>query len=251
MELIRITADNLEKEHICCAIASAKDPQVAAKKAWLAARLADGLVFLKGNVRGKCFIEYLPSERAWAPVEAPGAMMIDCFWVSGQLQGHGNATLLLNACIDDCRAKGKTGLAVLSSPKKRPFLSDPGYLRRRGFVVADRADPWFELLWLPLTPEAEPPRFRPSVRGPGPAAPGFTLYYSHQCPYTAKYVPVARAVAEAAGVSFQEIHLKSAAEAQACPSPWPTYSLFYHGAFVTNEIQSGKKMAQLIDQLYR
>ena len=140
MELIRITADNLEKEHICCAIASAKDPQVAAKKAWLAARLADGLVFLKGNVRGKCFIEYLPAERAWAPVEAPGAMMIDCFWVSGQLQGHGNATLLLNACIDDCRAKGKTGLAVLSSPKKRPFLSDPGYLRRRGFAAADRAE---------------------------------------------------------------------------------------------------------------
>ena len=41
MELVRITADNLEKEHICCAIASARDPQVAAKKAWLAARLAD------------------------------------------------------------------------------------------------------------------------------------------------------------------------------------------------------------------
>ena len=87
--------------------------------------------------------------------------------MSGQLQGQGNATLLLNACIDDCRAKGKTGLAVLSSPKKRPFLSDPDYLRRRGFTVADRAAPWFELLWLPLKPDAAPPRFSPSVRGRG------------------------------------------------------------------------------------
>ena len=82
---------------------------------------------------------------------------------------------------------------------ERLALGHQADLRRRGFVAADRADPWFELLWLPLAPGAEPPRFRPSVRGPGPAAPGFTLYYSHQCPYTAKYVPVVRAVAEAAG----------------------------------------------------
>ena len=62
-------------------------------------------------------------------------------------------------------------------------------------------------------------------------------------------MPVVRAVAEAAGVPFQEVQLKSAAEAQACPAPWPTYSLFYNGAFVTNEILSAKKMAQLIGEL--
>lgn len=35
MEYIRVTKENLESEHICCAIASNKDPQVLAKKAWL------------------------------------------------------------------------------------------------------------------------------------------------------------------------------------------------------------------------
>ena len=63
MELIKITHDNLEQEHICCAISTNKDIQVMTKKAWLKERLDEGLVFLKCNVRGKCFIEYIPTSR--------------------------------------------------------------------------------------------------------------------------------------------------------------------------------------------
>ena len=47
MEYIRVTNDNLEKEHICCAISNNKDVQVSSKKAWLADRFDEGLVFLK------------------------------------------------------------------------------------------------------------------------------------------------------------------------------------------------------------
>ena len=83
MNYIQLTEENLEKEHICCAIAGSKDPQVMAKKAWLRERLREGLVFLKGDVRGKCFIEYLPTEFAWTPLEADGYMHINCVWVSG------------------------------------------------------------------------------------------------------------------------------------------------------------------------
>lgn len=32
MEYIRVTEDNLEKEHICCAISNNKDIQVSSKK---------------------------------------------------------------------------------------------------------------------------------------------------------------------------------------------------------------------------
>ena len=47
MEYIRVTKENLEQEHICCAISNNKDVQVSSKKAWLAERFDDGLVFLK------------------------------------------------------------------------------------------------------------------------------------------------------------------------------------------------------------
>ena len=61
MEYIRVTKENLEKEHICCAISDNKDIQVSSKKAWLADRFDEGLVFLKSVERGKCFIEYIPA----------------------------------------------------------------------------------------------------------------------------------------------------------------------------------------------
>ena len=108
MELIKLTHDNIDQEHICCAISNNK-VQVMSKKAWLKERLDEGLVFLKGNVRGKCFIEYIPAEYAWAPIEAEGYMVIDCLWVSGQFKGHGYSNLLLNACIEDSKEKGKKG----------------------------------------------------------------------------------------------------------------------------------------------
>ena len=118
MELVKLTHENMEKEHICCAISNNKDIQVMSKKNWLKDRLDEGLVFLKGNVRGKCFIEYIPAEYAWAPIEAEGYMYIDCLWVSGQFKGHGYSNLLLDACIKDSKEKGKKGLVILSSKKK-------------------------------------------------------------------------------------------------------------------------------------
>ena len=53
MELVKLTHENLDREHICCAISNNKDTQVMSKKNWLKDRLDEGLVFLKGNVRGE------------------------------------------------------------------------------------------------------------------------------------------------------------------------------------------------------
>ena len=135
MEYIRVTKENLEKEHICCAISNNKE-----KKVWLSDRFDEGLVFLKSVERGKCFIEYIPAENAWVPIKADGYMYIDCLWVSGSFKGHGYSTDLLNACIDDSKEKGRKGLCILAASKKKPFLADPKFLKYKGFTVCDEAD---------------------------------------------------------------------------------------------------------------
>ena len=43
MEYIKVTNENIEKEHICCAISNNNDIQVSSKKAWLLERFEDGL----------------------------------------------------------------------------------------------------------------------------------------------------------------------------------------------------------------
>ena len=118
MEYIKVTNENIEKEHICCAISNNNDVQVASKKAWLSKLFDDGLVFLKSAERGKCFIEYIPAENAWNPILADGYMYINCMWVAGSFKGHGYGAELLNACIQDSKNKGKVGLCILSSQKK-------------------------------------------------------------------------------------------------------------------------------------
>ena len=250
MNIVTISKDNLEREHICCALSNNNDIQVSSKKSWLAKRFDDGLVFKKGDVRGKCFIEYIPAEKAWCPIDAPGYMFINCFWVSGQFKGQGISNQLLDECTKDSIEKDKKGLCVLSSKKKMPFLSDPKYLRYKGFTVADTAEPYYELMYLPFDANAPKPCFKSSAKRPKINEQGFVLYYAHQCPFTAKYVPIVEDVAKAKAKSipFQAICFETTAEAQNAPAPFTSYSLFYNGEFVTNEILSDKKFDKLLDE---
>jgi GNAT superfamily N-acetyltransferase len=248
MDIIDVNLSNAETEHICCAITDKKGEScVCSKKAWLRERFEDGLVFKKLNARGKVFIEYIPAEYAWCPIEADDYMYIDCFWVSGQFKGQGYGARLLDECIKDAKAKGKCGLAVLSSPKKMPFLSDPVFLKRKGFKVADTALPFFELLYLPLKEGAVPPRFKECCKYGKTNEKGVVLYYSNQCPFTSKYAPLLQHAADEKGISFKLVRVMSTEQAQDAPTPFTTYSLFINGSFVTNEILTDEKFKRLLE----
>ena len=247
MEYIQVTKENLEKEHICCAIANNNDVQVASKKAWLADRFDEGLVFLKSAERGKCFIEYIPAENAWVPIDAPNFMYIDCLWVSGSFKGHGYSTDLLNACIEDSKVKGKDGLCILSAAKKMPFLSDPKFLKYKGFEVADEADNGIELWYFPLKKSAKKPSFKDCAKHPHINEKGYVLYYTNQCPFNGKYVPILEQTAKDNNISFRAIHIQSREEAQNAPTPITNYALFHNGEYITNEQMNEKKFLKLVN----
>lgn len=246
MEYIRVTEENLENEHICCAISSNKDVQVASKKAWLKERFDDGLVFLKSVERGKCFIEYIPAENAWNPIIAEGYMYIDCLWVSGSFKGHGYSTDLLNECIRDSKEKGKKGLCILSSAKKKPFLADPKFLIHKDFEVCDEADNGIQLWYLPFEKGTVKPQFKECARHPHVDEEGYVLYYTSQCPFNARYVPVLEETARQENVSFKAIHISSKEDAQNAPTPVTTYALFRDGEYLTNEQMNDRKFLKLI-----
>lgn len=246
MEYIKITKENLEKEHICCAISNNKDIQVSSKKAWLSERFEEGLVFLKSIERGKCFIEYIPAENAWVPIIAEGYMYIDCLWVSGSLKGHGYSNDLLETCIKDSKEKGKRGLCILSSAKKRAFLADPKFLEYKGFSVSDESDNGIQLWFLPFEKDAEQPRFKECAKHPVTEEKGYVLYYTNQCPFPAKYVPLIEKIAQEKGVPFHSIHIEDRETAQNVPTPVTNYALFLDGKYVSNEILSEKKFLKMI-----
>lgn len=249
MPIIDITPENLDTEHICCAITERKgETCVSDKKTWLRARMADGLVFKRLDVRGKVFIEYLPAEKAFSPIDALGYLHINCMWVSGQYKGQGYSNELLAACVQDAVAQGKHGLTVVSSSRKMPFLSDPGYLKHKGFQIADTAHPYYELLYLPFTSDAPVPKFRPQAKNGRTDEGGLVLYYTDQCPYANTYAHRLQALATWRERPMTLHKLTTAEEAQQCPSPWTTFTLFYNGQFVTNEILSEKKFEAFLDE---
>lgn len=248
MEYINVTKDNLEKEHICCAISNSRDIQVSSKKQWLLKCFDDGLVFLKSTERGKCFIEYIPAENAWIPIIADGYMYIDCLWVSGSFKGHGYSNDLLSECIKDSKSKGKKGLCILSSAKKKPFLADPKFLKYKGFEVCDEADNKIQLWYLPFEKDKDTPKFKECARHPHTDEDGYVLYYTNQCPFNAKYVPIIGDIANEKGVRFKAIHLDNKQDAQNAPTPITTYALFYNGAYLTNEQMNDKRFLKLLSK---
>lgn len=73
MKIISIDANNIDQEHICCAIGNDKTNQSRAvtKKNWMKERFSDGLVFKRVDDRGKIFIKYMPFEKVWKPSNGP------------------------------------------------------------------------------------------------------------------------------------------------------------------------------------
>lgn len=243
MVYIRITAENIDKEHICCAMSG---KQSIAKKEWLKARFAEGLVFYRSTERGKCFIEYIPAENAWVPIIADGYIYINCLWVSGSLKGHGYSSDLLSECIKDAKEQGKKGVCILSSDgRKKEFLSDPKYMAHKGFTVADTTDVGITLMYLPLVQNAEPPKFKECAKHPKTEGNGFTLYYTDQCPFTYYWMPRIEETAKEHGILLSVIHITSKETAQNAPAPVTTYALFRDGEFITQAIQSDKKFLAL------
>ena len=45
---------------------------------------------------------------------------------------------------------------------------------------------------------------------------GYVLYYTSQCPFNAKYVPIVEEIAKEKGVQFKSIHLQSKEQSTEC-----------------------------------
>ena len=242
MEYIRITKDNIDKEHICCAMSN---KQSDVKKEWLKERFDEGLVFYRSAERGKCFIEYIPAENAWVPVDADGYMFINCMWIAGSMKGHGYSNDLLDECIRDAKNQNKKGLCILSSVKKKEFLSDPKYLKYKGFDVADEAANGITLMYLPFDSTAETPTFKECAKRATIEEKGFVIYYTDQCPFTYYWVPRVAETAKEHGISVKTVHITDKETARNMPVPVTTYALFKDGEYVTHGIQSDKKFLKL------
>ncbi len=244
MEYINLTLENLEKEHLCCAIADKKHQDgVCNKKSWLRERLPEGHVFRKLDVKGKAFIEYAPLEKAWVPIKGDNYLFIYCLWVSGSYKGKDHGKDLLEYCIEDAKKQGKSGISVISSKKKMPFLSDPKFLKKYGFETVDNIGD-YELLALSF--DGTKPKFSDTARTGVIENKELTIFYSTQCPYVNNCANQIRGYCSDSGIKINMIEVDTLEKAKELPSIFNNWAVFNDGKFVTNHLMNESYFKKMI-----
>lgn len=244
-EYINLTPENIDEEHICCAIGDKKHQNgVGSKKEWIKNKLKDGHVFRKLNARGKIFIEYEPIETAWVPIIGKNYEYIYCLWVAGSFKGKGIGKELLEYAINDSKEKGKSGICTLTSKKKKPFINDKKFFEHYGFKVADSIGD-YELLALQFD-NKDTPVFSENAGKMQIESKDFTIYYSPECPYVEYEVQELSEYAKENHIKINFIKIDSLEKAKNVPCIFNNWANFYKGEFVSNTILNANSFEKLI-----
>lgn len=241
---VDLSIANVEREHICCAIAGQQHQEgVERKKAFLVGGFAGGLVFRKFDVRGKVFIEYAPAETAWRPVIAPGYLVIHCLWVSGRYKARGLGRELLRHCLGEVGERH--GVVAVSG--SQPYLTATSFYLRQGFERVDRTAGGFDLVCFRVSEEAPLPRFGENARRETvPQNEGVHFEFVYQCPFVPSCVRQMSEVARDLGLAVSQRELSTVASAQRAASPFGTFGAFLHGRLITHELMSPAKFEKAL-----
>lgn len=232
-EFINLTEENLEGEHLCCIIRSKKAHSgIEAKRKWLRERLKEGHVFRKLNAKAAVFIEYAPLENAWVPIVGDNYLYIYCLWAYGKAyKGKGYGKALMAYCIQDAKAKGKSGICMLGAKKQKAWLTDQAFAKHFGFEVVDTTDNGYELLALSF--DGTTPQFAPSTKAGQIDNQELTIYYDRQCPYVIQNVEMIKEYAQTHEASVNLIEVTTLEQAKHLPCVFNNWAVFVKGKFET------------------
>lgn len=246
-EFVNLTAENLPDEHLCCIIRSKKlHPGVEAKRQWLADRLGEGHVFRKLNVKGTVFIEYAPLETAWVPIIGDNYYYLYCLWILGSHKGKGYGKALMEYCIADAKAKGKSGICMLGAQKQKSWLSDQSFAKRVGFEVVDTTNNGYELLALSF--DGTTPKFAQNAKREEIESKELTIYYDRQCPFIYQNMEMIKQHCEANDIPVSLIQVDTLQKAKELPCVFNNWGVFYKGKFVTVNLLDAAYLKRILDK---
>ena len=231
-EFLNLTIENLPDEHLCCIIRSKKPhPGVEAKRQWLSNRLTEGHVFRKLNEKATVFVEYAPLETAWVPITGDNYIYIYCLWVLGGHKGKGYGKSLMEYCIADAKAQGRSGVCMLGAQKQKSWLSDQSFAKGFGFEVVDTTSNGYELLALSF--DGSTPVFAENAKKLTIDSKELTIYYDMQCPYIYQTIERIGQHCKASGIPVSLIEVDTLEKAKALPCVFNNFGVFYKGKFET------------------
>ena len=244
-EYINLTFDNIDNEHLCCAISDKKHQEgVSLKKEWLKERIKEGHVFRKLNTNGKVFIEYAPLEKAWCPVLGDNYIYIYCLWVAGSFKGNGYAKELLEYAINTSKKQNKNGICTITSKKKKPYLSEKKFFEKYGFKVVDTIGE-YELLSLDF--KNERPYFNKTAKKMKIEEKNLTIFYSVQCPFTNNCINELKEFSKANNIKINFEKVDTLEKAKNMPCIFNNWANFKDGKYLSNLLLN----KNMVEKMYK
>jgi N-acetylglutamate synthase-like GNAT family acetyltransferase len=231
-----------------CGFKNTKQEGYRRKVAWLRKRFDEGLKFKVLEARGEGavgFIEYIPGEYTWRPIEAPGYMVIHCVMIHRkEFKGKGYGKLLVEECLEDAKREKMHGVAVVTSGGT--WMASRDLFSQCGFETVDTAPPSFELLVKRLR-KTSSPTFKTGwdakLRRYGS---GLTIIQSDQCPCIAKSTADILEACDDLGMRPNVVDLKSGRQARAAPSAYGIFNIVYDGELVAEHPISATRFRNIM-----
>lgn len=204
-------------------------------------------MFRKLNAKGVVFIEYAPLAYAWVPIVGDNYYYIYCLWVSGEYKGKGYGKQLMEYCLQDAKAKGKSGVCLLGAKKQKAWLTNQAFAKSFGFEVVDTTVDGYELLAKSF--DGTLPQFTSQAKEQKIMQQELTIYYSMQCPYVLKNVEIVKEYCKEHAIDVSLIEVTSVQQAKELPCIFNNWALCYKGKFETvNLMLDMKKLERLLQK---
>jgi hypothetical protein len=245
-EIIEVTEKNLSGHPQVICFINPKQESYPLKIDWLKDQFRRGLriklLYLTGEKKPFGFVEYVPGESCWRGVDAAGYLFIHCLWTNGKKNQHkGYGSLLLDEVEKD--AAGMKGVAVLTSDKA--FMQQKDIFLKRGYEIADEEGK--EQLLAKRFGEAPLPGIKDGRKRLEDYQ-DWTILYSRQCPWVARFIEELKPVLEEYGLKPRIIELKTAEEAQNAPSVYATFNLIHKGRLLADRYISTTRFKNILNK---
>lgn len=243
--IIEINNNNIEEHGIYC-LKNKKLPGYQKKIEWFKDKINEGLklkIAIDEEEKQIGYIEYMPSEIAYRPIEAKNFYFIQCmviFKKANTNKGLGSA--LINSCEEDAKNNNKNGVCTLSSDGS--WMANKNIFIKNDYSIIDKKGR-FELLVKYYKNDYKTPKFRDWEKSL-PNYKGWNLVFSNQCPLHDKSVNDLQVTAKNKGIDLKITTLNTPQEAQNSPSGFGTFGLIRDGELLADHYISKTRFENII-----
>ena len=247
IKIISVTPDNVSDVGVYC-IKNKEAPGSKAKVEWCKKkdnkelRLKIAVNSLNKQVG---FIEYIPAEEAWRPLEANNYFFIHCITIFVKEARNQNVgSSLIKSCEEDAKRLNKLGVCVMTS--NGAWMANKNLFEKNGYLKVDGLDR-FELMAKKFDPKSISPKLI-NWKKQQKKYKGWNLIYADQCPWHTKSVSDLKEVALEYNINLKVKKLKNSNEAKNSPSGFGVYSLIKDGKLIDDHYLSKTRFKNILKE---